>query len=200
MKPLLTVLTEGYAHPGPNNTYLASPTCTLLQFESKNYLVDLACNSKLLLRAMQDRDLRTSDIHAIFLTHYHLDHLLNIRLFPQVPIYDGSMKWEDDQEIPYSDYWLHPEFKLLQTPGHAAEQFSLLVDTENYGLVCIAQDVFWWEDGKQRSDTVADLLEFEDPFAASTSDLKASRRLVLESGAQWIIPGHGTIFKNPYNG
>lgn len=200
MKPLLTILTQGYARQGIGDTYVASPTCSLLQYNDKNYIVDPACNPELLLSALSKYSLNTNDIHAIFLTHYHLDHLLNIRLFPHTPLYDGSMKWEKDNEVPYTGYWLIPEFKVLHTPGHASEQYSLLVDTENYGLVCIAQDVFWWEDGKQRSDTVSDLFDLVDQFAANVTELRASRQLVLESGAKWIIPGHGTMFKNPYNG
>jgi len=88
----------------------------------------------------------------------------------------------------------------MATPGHATEQYSLLVDTENLGLVCIAQDVFWWEDGTQKSDTVDDLLAGKDPFANDEVALLESRKLVLNSGAQWIIPGHGKMFRNPLVG
>lgn len=197
MKPTLTVLIEGYAYPADNGTYLASPTTTLLQFHNNNYIVDPGCNGPLLLERLTGKNLLPSDIAALFITHYHLDHILNIRLFPKTPLYDGSMRWEQDQEIPYADYWLFPEFRIIPTPGHAGEQYSLLVDTENYGLVCIAQDIFWWEDGKQKSGTVAELLETEDPFLADKQSLQESRQKVLESGAKWIIPGHGKMFKNP---
>ncbi len=197
MLPTLTILIEGYAHPGDNEVYLASPTTTLLQVNGKNYIVDPGCNGPLLLEKLQEKNLKPEDITAIFLTHYHLDHVLNIKLFPKTPIYDGSMQWNNDQELPYSGNWLEPEFTIFPTPGHATEQFSLLVNTQNLGMVCIAQDVFWWEDGKQKSDTAEELLNTEDPFMTDAVALLDSRNKVLESGAKWIIPGHGKIFKNP---
>jgi len=200
MKPFLTVLIQGYAHTDSAGITYASPTTTLLQSEGKNFLVDPGCNSTLLLEQLTNLHLQPTDIAAIFLSHYHPDHFLNIRLFPKTPIYDGSTEWKRDAEIPCLDYWLFPEFKIMATPGHATEQYSLLVDTENLGLVCIAQDVFWWEDGTQKSDTVDDLLAGKDPFANDEVALLESRKLVLNSGAQWIIPGHGKMFRNPLVG
>lgn len=197
MKPTLTILIEGYAHASEGNDYFASPTTSLLQFQGKNYLVDPGCNGPLLSQKLKEVNLEPEDITALFITHYHLDHVLNIRLFPNAPVYDGSMQWEQDKEVPYTDFWLIPEFKVLATPGHAGEQFSLLVDTENFGLVCIAQDVFWWEDGKQKSDTIADLMENVDPFESDHTALLESRKKVLESGAKWIVPGHGKMFQTP---
>jgi len=196
MKPFLTILVEGYAHTG--GIYEACSTSILLEYKQKNYIVDPGCNKSLLLPGLSNKDLKPEDINGIFLTHYHLDHLLNIRLFPKVLIFDGSAEWEQDAEIPnYNDYWICPEFKIFPTPGHATEQFSLLVDTENLGPVCIAQDVFWWEDGKQQSDTVEDLMALVDPFANDVVALKASRETVLATGATWIVPGHGKMFRNP---
>lgn len=197
MKPTLTILIEGYAHAGENNTYFASPTTSLLQFQGKNYIVDPGCNGPLLSQRLQENNLKPEDITALFVSHYHLDHILNMRLFPNTPIYDGSMQWDQDKEIMYSDFWLVPEFKLLATPGHAGEQYSLLVDTENFGLVCIAQDVFWWEDGKQQATTIDLLMNNEDPFMSDGTALQESRKKVLQSGAQWIVPGHGKMFLNP---
>lgn len=62
--------------------------------------------------------------------------------------------------------------------------------------MCIAQDVFWWEDGKQETDSVQKLLDLQDPFASDPEALQQSRKLVLDL-ADWIIPGHGVMFRNP---
>lgn len=197
MKPTLTILIEGYAHTTSDGITHASPTSSLLQIDGKNYLVDPGCNAPLLLEQLAAHGLTPKDITALFISHYHPDHFLNIRLFPNTPFFDGSMQWDNDLEIAYDNYWLHQEFKVFATPGHATEQFSLLVDTENLGPVSLSQDVFWWEDGMQKSDTVEELMALVDPFANDLVALQKSRKKVLESSAKWIVPGHGKMFRNP---
>jgi glyoxylase-like metal-dependent hydrolase (beta-lactamase superfamily II) len=132
----------------------------------------------------------------IFLSHYHLDHTLNIKLFPDKDIYDGAVLWQEDEETFYNGKIPHTKIEVISTPGHATEQFSLFINDDKLGKVCIAQDVFWWEDGKQKSDKYEDLMNLEDPFANDISALKESRQKVLE-WADWIVPGHGKMFKNP---
>lgn len=186
------ILVEGYARPGHSGQYIACPTAILIQTENKNILVDPGTNKEDLENALQKLDIKPD---FIFLTHYHPDHFLNIRLFPDLDIYDGATLWQGDQEFPYEKTIPETNIQLLPTPGHSPEHTSLLVETDE-GVVCIAQDVFWWEDGKQKSDTVDELMNLEDPFATDTEALKKSRELVLEK-ADWIIPGHGKKFKNP---
>jgi glyoxylase-like metal-dependent hydrolase (beta-lactamase superfamily II) len=190
------VLIEGYAHPNSDGTYTASPTCTLINEDGKLILVDPGCNSKRLLNSLNDRGLTTKNIDMIFLSHYHLDHVLNIRLFPETDIYDGAILWQDDEETFYNDKIPHTKIEVIATPGHSTEQFSLKIIDDTLGKVCIAQDVFWWEDGKQKSDTVKDLMNLIDPFANDLVALKDSREKVLE-WADYIIPGHGRMFKTP---
>jgi glyoxylase-like metal-dependent hydrolase (beta-lactamase superfamily II) len=192
----IDILIEGYAHTNKNGSYTASPTTTLIQEDDKLILVDPGCNSKALLSALNSRGLTTTKIDMIFLTHYHMDHVLNIRLFPDKNIYDGAIMYQDDQEYFYTGKIPHTSIEIFATPGHAVEQASLKVIDEELGKVCIAQDVFWWEDGKQKSDTINDLLELEDPFVTDLKALRSSREEVIE-WADWIIPGHGKMFKNP---
>ena len=61
--------------------------------------------------------------------------------------------------------------------------------------MCIAADVFWWEDGKQKVNTKKELLSLKDPFAFNNKELLKSRVLVLKK-ADLIIPGHGKMFKS----
>lgn len=192
----ITILVEGYAHPGEDDIYVASPTSTLIYHQDKKILVDPGTNATSLLEALGKESLKPEDIDILFLSHYHPDHFLNIRLFPNHDLYDGSMLWRKDEEIAYTKKLPGTEIQVIPTPGHAPEQCSLIVETKEYGIVCVAQDVFWWEDGKQKSDTVKDLMDLKDPFAADEKALKESREKVLEI-ADWIIPGHGKMFKNP---
>lgn len=189
------ILIEGYAHPGNNDTYVASPSTVLIDTGEKKILVDPGANATLLQEKLKELSLEEKDIDFIYLSHYHPDHFLNIKLFPNLPVYDGEMIWSGDLEEFHSGNLGIDGIEILKTPGHSPEHTSLLVDTDE-GKVCIAQDVFWWEDGKQKSDTEKDLLELVDPFVSDEEALKKSRKLVLEK-ADWIIPGHGKKFINP---
>lgn len=189
------ILIEGYAHAGENNSYVASPTSVLIETPEKKILVDPGTHPDKLLSALKRHNLQPHDIDMIFLSHYHPDHFLNIRMFPQVGIYDQTTHWHNDEEHFYEGTLPDTDIEILPTPGHSPEHTSLLVHTEE-GIVCIAQDVFWWEDGKQASETEKDLLELVDPFVNDQAALFASRKRVLEK-ADWIIPGHGKKFKNP---
>ncbi len=189
------ILIEGYAHPGPNDSYIACPTVSLIETKDKKILVDPGTNKEKLLIALRKLNIKSEAIDFIYLSHYHPDHFLNIKLFPELDVYDGTIAWKKDEEHFYKNFIPGTDIEILPTPGHSPEHTSLLVKTEE-GKVCIAQDVFWWEDGKQKSDKVEDLLNLEDPFATDREAQIKSRKLVLEK-ADWIIPGHGKIFRNP---
>lgn len=191
----ITILIEGYAHPNSDGSYSASPSSCLINTGKLKIVVDPGANAQLLLDSLASLKLVPDDIDRVFLSHYHPDHFLNIRLFPNADVYDGTTLWRADQEHFYQQLLPDTDIELLATPGHSPEHCSPLVQT-NEGAVCLAQDVFWWEDGKQQSDTESDLLELYDPFASDATALRASRLLILER-ATWIIPGHGRKFLNP---
>ncbi|QQG41943.1 MAG: MBL fold metallo-hydrolase [Candidatus Woesebacteria bacterium] len=187
------VLVEGYAYPNGDGTYAASPTCTLIESNGKKFLVDPGTNPEKLLKALEKENIGEHDLSFIYISHYHPDHWLNSRLFPNLDIYDGGIRWRNDLEIFHQGKLPEVDVEILKTPGHAIEDTSLLIRTED-GVVCICPDVFWWEDGKQKSDNRDDLLNLEDPFANDKEALLVSRKLVL-SKANLIIPGHGKMFK-----
>lgn len=190
------ILIEGYAYPGENSEYIASSSSVLIWDDGIKILADPGTNSKMLIEALIKENLKPEDIDLIYLTHYHPDHFLNIRLFPGKDIFDGTTRWSEDKEFSHSGKIPDTEIEILNTPGHAQENATLLFETEKFGKVCLASDVFWWETGKQKSDNYDDLIDGEDQFASDFEALKNSRKLILEK-ADWIIPGHGEIFKNP---
>ncbi|MBI2464711.1 MBL fold metallo-hydrolase [Candidatus Shapirobacteria bacterium] len=191
------ILVEGYAHPGENGAYHASPTSTLITTrDNKKILVDPGTNAAKLLEALAKLSINESDLTGIFLSHYHPDHFLNIRLFPNTDVYDGGILWQGDRETFYESTIPGTDIEILKTPGHADEDASLLVKTAE-GIVCIAPDVFWWEDGNQKTDNINDLLSLVDPFANNPAALLESRKLVI-SKADIIIPGHGRKFENHF--
>lgn len=53
----------------------------MIKYIGLNILVDPGANRKKLLEALEKDGLRPEYIDMVFLTHYHLDHILNIRSF-----------------------------------------------------------------------------------------------------------------------
>jgi glyoxylase-like metal-dependent hydrolase (beta-lactamase superfamily II) len=187
------VIVEGYAIPTGGDSYKASPTSTLIKDSGKIILVDPGANKQKLLDALKERGLETKDINIVFLTHYHPDHFLNIKLFDGVDIYDGSTIYRDDEEFEYSGNIPGTNIQVIPTPGHAHEHVSLLVNTKK-GKVCVAGDLWWWMDNtKQKIDTKS-LLSLKDPFVKDKKALLKSRKKIL-STADIIIPGHGKMFR-----
>ena len=80
-----------------------------------------------------------------------------------------------------------------QTPGHADEHCSLLIETEK-GKIVIAGDVFWWRDNNEQKIDKKSIIKQEDPYANNKKALTKSREKLLEI-ADYIIPGHGKMFK-----
>lgn len=189
----VTILVEGYAHSNNDGTYTASPTCSLIESNGRKFLVDPGTNKEKLVNALKKINITPTDLSFIFLSHYHPDHFLNIRLFPDLDVYDGDICWREDLEIFHQGKLPDVDVELIKTPGHATEDTSLFIKTKD-GVVCVCPDVFWWEDGKQIYDGINDVLNLVDPFANDKQALLVSRKLVLDK-ADYIIPGHGKMFK-----
>lgn len=193
------VLVEGYAREGDNNNFFATCSTTVLWSKDKVVLVDPGAHSQSLLEAMKKAGLSADDIDIVYLSHYHPDHFLNIRLFPKAEIMDGEVRWLNDSEEIFLEEAVIPEtdIQILATPGHSEEHTSLIIEDKVQGFVCIAQDVFWWKDGEQVTGTYKALLDQKDEFASDGDSLKTSRKKVLKL-ADYIIPGHGMPFLNKF--
>jgi len=60
--------------------------------------------------------------------------------------------------------------------------------------VAIVSDVFWWSDEEEQKTDKESLMNHEDPYMKNKEELMESRKKVLEI-ADYIIPGHGKMFK-----
>lgn len=52
-------------------------TCFILQNDNKNFLVDTGGGLQV-LRQIRDSNVKIDDIHDVFISHKHIDHLLGI--------------------------------------------------------------------------------------------------------------------------
>jgi len=184
------ILIEGYttenavgAEGGEEKT---CPTITLIRDKDIIMVVDpgVLDDQKILIDKLKKEGLTVDDVNIVCITHSHIDHYRNIGMFPKAKTLEYYGLWDrqtvEDWQEQFTD-----DIRIIKTPGHDYSSITLLVKTKQ-GIVAICGDVFWKENFPE-----------DDPYASDKEKLKESRKKVLEM-SDYIIPGHGGMFKTPY--
>lgn len=190
----LKVLVEGYVRE-EGDVEFASCSTTLIRDNELNIVIDPGMNRKLLIDALTKENLTPQDINYVILTHTHIDHMLLSGIFENATILDDSSMYGFDGRIEdHEGFVPSTNVKIISTPGHDQFHCSVLVETEDLGKVMIAADVFWWVEGQEQKTDKESLMGLEDPYVKDPEALSKSREKVL-SLADYVIPGHGKMFK-----
>lgn len=189
----ISVLVEGYVTDLEGGGFCASPSSVLIEDADRRVLVDPGADRVGLLSALSRARLRPRDVEMIFVTHSHLDHILNLRLFPEAEVCDPTFIYRGDEEIPYGKFIPGTGVEVLPTPGHTPDHGSLLVQV-GVETWLVAGDLFWWRDGAVQRTDIESLLAQEDELACDPPALRASRLAALRR-ADVVVPGHGKIFR-----
>jgi glyoxylase-like metal-dependent hydrolase (beta-lactamase superfamily II) len=188
------VLVKGYAKE-KDGVEFASSSVTLIQEKDLNIIVDPGMDRNLLLEALKKENLSPEKINYVILTHYHLDHTLLAGIFENARILDNGETYSWDGKIESHDNKVPgTDIEIIKTPGHDMFHCSVLVTDDKLGKVAIAGDVFWWADDEEQKVDKESLIKHEDPYVKNEKELTDSRSKILEI-ADYIIPGHGKIFK-----
>ncbi len=189
----ISVLAEGYVARLEGGKLRASPSVVLIEDAGTRILVDPGADKGGLLRGLSRKGLHPEDVDLLFVTHTHLDHILNLRLFPEADVCDSSFIYRGDEEIPYGKLIPGTKIEVVPTPGHSPDHASLLVPV-GAEMWLVAGDLFWWwDDAVQRTDFES-LMDLEDECASDPAALRMSRMTALKR-ADVIIPGHGNLFR-----
>lgn len=187
-KATVKILIEGYAREVENGWVASSASCLVVSSGMK-IVTDPGCNRQKLLDALSRENLTTDDIDYVFLSHGHPDHTLLSGIFAKAKIvtYDDNLVYDQDRMVRFDKHIMGPDTEIVGTPGHTPDHISLLVDTAE-GLIAIAGDVFWWPNGEQ---------QHPDRVPAHDADRRqaAESRGILMRTADFIIPGHGKMFR-----
>jgi glyoxylase-like metal-dependent hydrolase (beta-lactamase superfamily II) len=174
------VLVEGYVRM-PH----VAGTVTLVRDEDRVVVVDpgMVADRDDVLRPLRALGVRPEDVTDVVLSHHHLDHTLNVALFPVVPVHDVASVLHGDVFTRREADGVHltPSVRLLATPGHTPQDLTTLVGTPD-GVVALTH--LWWT-GEGPAD---------DPYAVDRDLLRAQRERVLEL-ADLVVPGHGAPFR-----
>ncbi len=178
MSALVDVLTVGYV------SERVAGTVTLLRDNDRIIVVDpgMVAARSLILDPLRSHGIEPGQVTDIVLSHHHLDHTINVGLFPQARVHDFQATYVDDQWIDHEpDFALTRHIRLLATPGHTREDLTTLVETDS-GLVALTH-LWWAADGPA-----------EDPFAPDREQLAQERIALLARQPITVIPGHGAPF------
>ena len=180
------ILIEGYtnadlvAETGEEKT---CPTISLVRDGNILMVVDpgILEDQQILVDKLKEEGISIDDINIVCITHSHIDHYRNIGMFKKAKTLEYYGLWDkfgvEDWKERFSE-----NIQILRTPGHDRTSITLFVKTEK-GVVAVCGDVFWKENYPK-----------EDFFAEDQEKLKESRKLVYKM-ADWIIPGHGPIYR-----
>jgi glyoxylase-like metal-dependent hydrolase (beta-lactamase superfamily II) len=184
------VLTKGSVKRD-GEAWIAVPNTILVTHDRRRILIDPGNHPKL-LDILEVRSIWPEEIDTIFLTHTHLDHIMNLRLFPDASIIDSHWTYKGTRMEPHERIIEGTDIEIIPTPGHSLDHASLIVPTPQ-GRTAICGDLFWWEESQERRTDYSSLLFLEDPFAVDRDRLLKSRRTILRI-ADRFIPGHGDEF------
>ncbi|MEW5997029.1 MAG: MBL fold metallo-hydrolase [Candidatus Micrarchaeota archaeon] len=187
------VLIEGYAKELGNGWVASSTTC-LVTTGSKKIITDPGCNRRKLLDALGREGLGTDDIDYVFLSHCHHDHILLAGIFGKAKFvtFDSNLMYDGDRLRVFGKHVLGKDIEVVETPGHVLEHLSLIVNTSK-GKIAIAGDVIWWVEGEEQAFHI-DQKDHSQAKGMDMGKLIESRKKLLEA-ADYIIPGHGRMFK-----
>ena len=179
---------------GGGSGWEASSSATLLQTDKVNILCDPGINFDLLSQGLAKENLKHPDIDWIFLTHTHIDHCYSMACFPKAKVIDLDTVYDKDKEDIHNSEIPGVNLKIISTPGHTFDHCSLVVSTHK-GIYVVAGDVFWWADDEEQKVDKHSLLSKKDPIkGVDSKTLLKSRERILKI-ANYIIPGHGKMFK-----
>lgn len=187
------ILIEGYARKLKKG-WKANSTCCLIITKDKKIITDPGCNRKALLKALKKEGLTTDDINYVFLSHRHPDHVLLAGIFEKAKYitFDTNLLYDNDVLLEFDKHILGEDIEIINAPGHVFEHLALLVNTSE-GKVAIAGDVIWWLD-KEKQVFDINQKDHNQAVDMDVETLVESRKKLINK-ANYIIPGHGKMFK-----
>ena len=171
----LTVLHDGYA----NDDGVASSVVFVRDGDAL-IVVDpgMVRGPELILDPLAALGVRPGEVTDVVLSHHHPDHTWHIALFPAARVHDVWAVYQGDQwdDQPAEDRRVSEHVRLIETPGHTAQDITTLVETAD-GLVACTH--LWWHAGGPP----------EDPLGTDADALHAGRARVLGLAVARVVRG-----------
>ncbi|KAI9553573.1 hypothetical protein GHT06_021491 [Daphnia sinensis] len=200
MPNTVKVLFSGYSSAinekeDENLPYIHANCSCVLVTGSTNLIVDTMTpwDADRILNALNSNGLSPEDINYVVSTHGHSDHTGNNNLFLKakhvvgfsISVKDQYFLHPFDRDIPFD---ISEGIQVIPTPGHTADDVSVIVNTENLGTVVIAGDIF------EREEDIENPEVWRACGSINPAQQENSRAIIAKL-ADYIVPGHGPMFK-----
>ncbi|MBU3964900.1 MBL fold metallo-hydrolase [Patescibacteria group bacterium] len=185
MNTEVKIIKPGYFKWIGKNRCKTGSNVILIRDSGKNILVDTGSQGedKKIIVALKKEKLKPENIDIVIITHPHADHIGNNFLFKNALFVDSLGEFRGDKFLlAKAERRITENVSITKTPGHALEDISIIAKNTKKGTIAVIGDLFW-KAGDNK------LIVFESP-----GKLKQSRKKILKI-ADWIIPGHGKMFK-----
>lgn len=179
------ILFHGYAKDGETpEVSRVSSTVAFVREGDVRVIIDpgMVPGTKAMLEPLAALGVSPESITDVIFSHHHPDHTLNAALFPNARFHDNWAIYQGDrwESREAEGYELSPSIRLIETPGHTAQDITTLVGTKD-GVVAFTH-LWWFAEGPA-----------DDPLATDNDALHRNRERVLRVAAL-IVPGHGAPF------
>lgn len=195
----IKILNEG-VHSHTEDDKLKIESTISLILSNKKIIVDTGSflSKDKIINGLSKEGLTPSDIDIVILTHIHIDHTINTYLFDKAKIFcklrekysgqyhipvEGCLKTVDLLEKGIIDN----DVNIILTPGHTEDHISVLVDTPE-GKIVIAGDAIQDEEWSSLEKQPAEMLVW------NLDQFNESRKKIIDM-ADYVVPGHGSMFK-----
>uniref|UniRef100_A0A1B6L610 Metallo-beta-lactamase domain-containing protein 1 n=1 Tax=Graphocephala atropunctata TaxID=36148 RepID=A0A1B6L610_9HEMI len=190
------VISEGYSRMVSDSIMAANCTSTLLKGPN-NIIVDTmtAWDKDVIVSGLKKHNMKCEDISYVICTHGHSDHIGNNNLFfnAKQHIVGFSINCRDHYSLhPFESgevYKIDEDVSVLPTPGHTSEDVTVLVKTRDYGTVAVTGDLF------EREEDLSEPSLWREVAGSQFPDKQETNRNKILAVADYIVPGHGPMFK-----
>jgi glyoxylase-like metal-dependent hydrolase (beta-lactamase superfamily II) len=186
------LLIQGYAKQLPDGRWDATSATVLVKSGGKKVIIDPGEFPETLQIALEKEGLQINDVDYVVCSHSHGDHRKSSKLFPKDRIFDPFKLYK---KIPENLVIPGTDIRVVYTPGHVDNHIAFIVTTPE-GRCGIAADVIWWADNEEQKTDSLSLVEHVDSAAKDMVLMMETRRKFF-SMADYVIPGHGKVFKVP---
>ena len=181
------ILTEGYCEETGGGKVRAEGAIVLVK-STKNIIIDTGNvgSAKKIIETLSIENLAPEDIDFVVNTHGDLDHVGNNGLFINATFIGfGSICKNDQFDFFGNEFVIDNDVKVIKSPGHSMSDVSIVINTDK-GVIIMGGDIF--ENEKDMDGNEA------KKYSVNWEKQLESRKKLLGI-ADYIIPGHGKMFK-----